>query len=106
MVSPRLACAGDQRLEALSFQPPLEHLVGLGERVQRDAIELLDRAAFDGEDIPSLSVEADVRFVDAAARSAFMQEYLEVLKPLLKKYGTRKGDPFHVAVAVYPDRRT
>ena len=36
IVSPRLACAGERRLEALSSQVPLEHLVGLGERVQRD----------------------------------------------------------------------
>ena len=105
IVSPRFACAGERRLDALSSQLPLEHLVGLGERVQRDAVELLDRAAFDGEDIPSLTVEADVRFVDAEARAAFMREYLELLKPLLKKHGTRKGDPFHIAVAVYPDRR-
>ena len=106
MVSSRLACTGDRRVAALRSQVPLEHLVQLGERVQQDAIELLDRAAFDGEEIPSLSVEASVRFPDAAARSAFMAEYPEMLKPLLKRHGGRKGDPFHVAVAVYPARRS
>jgi DNA-binding transcriptional ArsR family regulator len=105
VVSPRLALTGDERLGALRSQLPLEHLVGLGERVQRDAIELLDRAAFDGEDVPSLAVEADVRFADEAARSAFLQEYLRALEPLLEKFGSRKGEPFRVAVAVYPDRR-
>ena len=103
VVSARLACGGDRRVEALRAQLPLEHLVQLGERIQRDAVGLLDRAAFDGEEIPSLSVEADVRFSDAAARSAFMQEYLALLKPLLKKHGGRKGDAFRVAVAVYPE---
>ena len=105
MVTPRLACTDERRVDALRAQLPLEHLVLLGERVQRDAIELLDRAAFDGEDVPSLSLEADVRFADDAARAAFLEEYLELLKPLLKKYGTRKGAPFHVALAVYPDGR-
>lgn len=103
MVSSRLACSGDRRVEALRSQVPLEHLVELGERIQRDAVGLLDRAAFDGEEIPSLTVEAEVRFADAAARAAFMREYLAVLKPLLKKHGGRTGDPFAVAVAVYPE---
>jgi DNA-binding transcriptional ArsR family regulator len=103
MVSSRLACGGEQRLGALRAQMPLEHLVRLGERIQQDAIELLDRAAFDGEEIPSLSLEADVQFPDQAARSAFLEEYLEMLKPLLKKHGGRKGDRFRVALAVYPE---
>lgn len=105
VVSARLACSGDRRVEALRSQLPLEHLVELGERIQRDAIGLLDRAAFEGEQIPSLAVEAEVRFPDATARDAFMKEYLEVLKPLLKKHGGRRGDPFRVAAAIYPDRK-
>jgi DNA-binding transcriptional ArsR family regulator len=104
MVSSRLAATSERRVDALRQQLPLEHLVELGERVQRDAIGLLDRAAFDDEEIASLAVEAEVRFPDAAARSAFMAEYLEMLKPLLKKHGARKGDAFRVAVAVYPER--
>jgi len=106
MVSPRLAWGAGDRAGALRAQLPLEHLVVLGERVQRDATVLLDRAAFDGEEIPSLCVEASVRFKDEAARSAFMQEYLELLQPLLRKHGAKRGsgDPaFHVAVAVYPE---
>jgi DNA-binding transcriptional ArsR family regulator len=106
MVSARLACGGDRRVEALRSQLPLEHLVELGERIQHDAIGLLDRAAFDGEDIPSLSVEASVRFPDAASRNEFMREYAELLRPLLTKHSSRTGDAFHVAVAVYPERST
>lgn len=104
MVSPRLACGGDRRVDALRSQVPLEHLTELGERVQRDAIELLDRAAFDGEEIPSLSVEASVRFPDEASRAAFMEEYLDVLEPLLRKHGAREGGAFRVVTAVYPER--
>jgi DNA-binding transcriptional ArsR family regulator len=105
MVSPRLACGGDRRVEALRSQVPLEHLTELGERIQRDAIELLDRAAFDGEDIPSLSVDASVRFPDEAGRAAFMAEYLDLLEPLLRKHCARQGGAFRVVTAVYPERK-
>ena len=101
-ISPRLACGGDRRADALRSQLPLERLVQLGERIQHDAIEMLDRAAFDGEEIPSLSIEAALRFPDEAARAAFMDEYLAALKPLLKKHGARQGEEFRVALAVYP----
>lgn len=103
LVSPRIAWSDDRRADALTAQLPLEHLVGVGERLQRDAIELLDRAAFDGEEIPSAAVEATVRFPDEQRRAEFMQDYLAALKPLLKKYGGRRGAPFRVALAVYPD---
>jgi DNA-binding transcriptional ArsR family regulator len=104
MVSPRLACGGDRRAETLRSQLPLEHLVHLGERVQRDAIELLDRATFDGEEIASLSVQAEVRFADPAARAAFVDEYLAAVKPLLQRHGVPTGDAYRVAIAVYPER--
>lgn len=103
VVSPRFAWGDERRAAALREQVSLEHLVVLGERLQRDASELLDRAAYDGELIPSASVEAEVRFPDAESRSAFMEEYLAALGPLLKKYGARRGPGFRVAVAVYPD---
>ena len=102
VVSPRFAWSDDRRITALASQLPLEHLVAVGERVQRDAIELLDRAAFDNEEIPCAAVEASVRLKDEEARAAFLSEYLEAVQALLKKYGGRKGDPFCVAIAVYP----
>ena len=102
LVSPRVAWSGDRRLDALQSQLPLEHLVRLGETLQRDATALLDRAAFDGDQIPSAAVEASVRFADEAAREAFMKDYLAAIKPLLKKYGSRRGARYRVTVAVYP----
>jgi DNA-binding transcriptional ArsR family regulator len=105
LVSPRLAWTDPRRGQALQDQASLAVLVGLGERLQRDAAELLDRAAFEGAQIPSASVEVEVSFADAAARSAFMTEYLEAVGPLLNKYGARRGagTPFRLALAVYPD---
>src|SRR5262249_23214566 len=62
VVAPEAAWRDPQRVQALRQQQSLERLVATGERLQRDAIALLDRAAFDGEEIPSATVEADVRF--------------------------------------------
>ena len=104
VVAPEIAWSGDRRGAALRAQLPLEHLVRAGERLQRDAIGLLDRAAFDGDEIPAAAVETEVRFADEATRAAFLDEYLAAIKPLLKKYGNRRGDPYRVALAVYPDR--
>lgn len=104
IVSPRVTWSGERRLDALRTQLPLEHLVRMGEALQRDATELLDRAAFDGEEIPCAAVDAAVRFKDKHARAAFIEEYMAAIKPLLKKYGSRTGDGFRVAVAVYPVR--
>jgi DNA-binding transcriptional ArsR family regulator len=103
VVSPRLAWGDERRQHALADQVSLEHLVELGERLQRDASGLLDRAAFDAETIPSASVEAEVSFADAESRRAFMEDYLAALGPLLDKHGAKRGAPFRVAVAVYPD---
>jgi DNA-binding transcriptional ArsR family regulator len=104
IVAPALAWSDDRRVDALRRQLPLEHLVRLGERLQRDAAGLLDRAAFDGEEIPAAAVETEVRFADEAARAAFLEEYLVAVKPLLEKYGRQHGDAYRVALAAYPDR--
>ena len=102
VVSPRAAWADPRRAAALREQLSLEHLVLVGERLGRDAAALLDRAAFDGEEIASAAVEADVHFADEAERAAFMREYLQLIGPLLRKYGNRDGTSYRVVLAAYP----
>jgi DNA-binding transcriptional ArsR family regulator len=104
LVAPALTWSGDRRTDALRKQVPLENLVRVGERLQRDAAALLDRAAFDGEEIPAAGVEAEVRFADESTRAAFLEEYLAAIKPLLQQYGRRRGDAYRVVLAAYPDR--
>ena len=82
MISPRVTWSGERRAAALRDQVSLEHLVGMGERLQRDATALLDRAAFDGEEIASACVEADVHFADENDRAAFIDEYFTFLREL------------------------
>lgn len=103
VVFPEVAWSDPRRLEALRSQHALESLVLLGERLQRDAAALLDRAAFDGEHIPSAAVSADVGFADERARAAFMKAYLRATKRLVDRYATRGGERFRVSLAIYPD---
>ena len=81
----------------------LAQLSDLGERLQRDAAGLVERAAREGEEIPSATVETEVRFPNDAARAAFMTEYIDTLKSLLAKYGKARGSRFRVALAAYPE---
>jgi DNA-binding transcriptional ArsR family regulator len=104
VVLPRAAWGDPRRLAALADQVSLENLVGLGERLARDAAVLLDRAAFEAEEIASAAIEAEVRFGSEADRAAFLDEYLAAVGPLLRRYGTAAaGTPYRVALAAYPD---
>jgi DNA-binding transcriptional ArsR family regulator len=105
LVSPRVTWSDGRREGALRDQAALAALVDLSERIQRNAAELLDRAAYDGEQISSAVVEAEVSFSDGTARSAFMHDYLEALGDLLRKHGAQKnaGARYRVALAVYPE---
>jgi DNA-binding transcriptional ArsR family regulator len=103
VILPRAAWGDPRRLAAMADQLSLENLVNLGERLARDAAVLLDRAAFDGEQIASAAVDAEVSFDSEATRAAFLDEYLAAIGPLVKKYGSKRGTPYRVAVAVYPN---
>jgi DNA-binding transcriptional ArsR family regulator len=103
LVSPEVAWADSRRFEALQGQHSLETLVLLGERLQRDAASLLDRAAFDGAQIASASVVAEARFATEAEREAFFGEYVRATARLLEQYGHKRGAPYRVVLAAYPD---
>ncbi len=102
VIAPEVAWKDPRRLEAMHAQHSLETLVALGERLQQDAAELLDRAAFEGEEIPSAAVSAESRFASSEDRAAFMREYLEATRQLLDKYGSRQGAAYRVVLAVHP----
>ncbi len=102
VVSPQVAWSGPRRLEALRSQHALGTLVGIGEQLQRDAAVLLDRAAYESEQIASAAVSAEVSFDSDAERSAFMREYLEATKDLLDRYGAKGGKPYRVVLAIHP----
>jgi DNA-binding transcriptional ArsR family regulator len=102
VVSPQVSWSGPRRIEALRSQHALGTLVGIGEQLQRDAAVLLDRAAYESEQIASAAVSAEVSFASEAERSAFMREYLEATKDLLDRYGDKGGEPYRVVLAIHP----
>ena len=103
VVSPQVAWQDPRRVEALRHQHSLERLVLVGERLQRDAAALLDRAAFDGEEIPSATVEVDVHFADEEERAEFLAAYFDAVQELCDRYSAPEGAPYRVVVAVHPD---
>ncbi len=103
VVSSRFASNPERLAAVFRDQVSLSQLSDLGERLQRDAAGLIDLAAFEGEQIPSATVEAEVRFADEAARTAFMAEYVDTVKSLLAKYGHGEGPRFRVVLAAYPE---
>lgn len=106
LVSPRVAWSDPRRVDALRQQHSLERLVMVGGQLERDAISLLDRAAFDGEQIASAAVEVDVHFADEKDRAAFLDEYLAAVQKLCDRYGSRKGLPYRVVLAAHPAAQT
>jgi DNA-binding transcriptional ArsR family regulator len=103
VVSSRFATDPGRLASVFRDQVSLSQLLDLGERLQRDAAELVDLAAFEGRKIPSASVEAELRLPDEAARAAFMTELVAALKSLLAKHGRKEGQRFRVALAAYPE---
>ena len=104
VISPRCTW-GDpkRRSEALADQLSLSALFEAGQRLQHDSAVLLDRAAFDGEEIPSASVVTDVRFASEEARSAFLRDFTEALTTLARKHGSRRGSRYRLLLAAYPN---
>jgi len=95
--------ADPRRTEAMREQQSLQRLVDVGRRLHRDATVLLDRATFDGEQIPSAALEVEVRLSSERDRAAFMRDLMKVIKPVLDRYGNRSGDRYRVALAAYPE---
>ena len=106
VVSPRVAWADARRAKAMAEQVSLGQLVVLGEIIQQDAAALLDRATFDGEQVASASVAAEVKFRTERDRAEFLEAYLAAIGPLVKKYGGDAGETYRVVLAVYPQPST
>jgi DNA-binding transcriptional ArsR family regulator len=103
VVAPEVAWSDPRRMHALRRDASLETLVSLGERLQRDAAALLDRAAFDQQPIASAAVSAETRFASERERAAFLREYLAATRKLVEKYGGPEGPAFRVVLAVHPN---
>lgn len=80
-LSPRLLHEGCLRLEE---RISLNNLLLMAERLQDDVTELLGQAG--GESVPSVGVTAEIRLRGAEERERFLQDYMTLMRELLKKY--------------------
>ena len=107
VVASEFAADPDRLAGVFRDQVSLAALAQVGETLQRDAVSLIDAAAFRGVEIPSVSIEAEVHLPDEAARTAFMADVTAALKAVLQKHGVASGadgaDSFRVVFATYPN---
>ena len=81
------------------------YLVALAARAVREVGALMRAATTAGKQLPTLSVDADLRFADAATRSAFTAELAESVRALAAKYhdeSTEGGRWHRLVVVAYP----
>ena len=103
VVAPDVAWSDPRRMDALRRDQSLEALVEIGARLQRDAVALLDGAAFDDRAIASAAVAAETHFETAADRAAFLRAYLESTRKLIDRHGGSRGERYRVVLAVHPN---
>jgi DNA-binding transcriptional ArsR family regulator len=82
--------------------------VALASRAIADLAELRAGAAKAGQALPTFSLEVDVRFADAAARSAFTQELADGIAALVRRYHDERapqGRTFRFYLGAYPAKK-
>ncbi len=92
-----------ETIQRMKDQGSLSHLVTASERIKRDALLLLEQSD-KNEEIPSATLETQVRLKDREQRSAFVQEYVQLVNQLVQKYqAAGEGEEIYQTVlAVYP----
>lgn len=81
------------------------YLVAVAARAIRELAALRDRADREGKQIPTLTLQADVRFASPEAQGAFAEELSGALAALVAKYHDERaegGRAFRVMGGAYP----
>ena len=94
---------GGNTVQQIKDQGALSHLVQTAERIKRDALLLMERSDRE-EEIPSATLDTSVQLASAEQRSAFVEEYVQLVNQLVKKYQTsaQGEETYQVILAVYP----
>ncbi|MGG1660471.1 winged helix-turn-helix domain-containing protein [Brevibacillus sp. NRS-1366] len=93
----------NETVQQMKDQGALSHLVHTAERIKRDALRLMERSDQEQE-IPSATLDTSIRLASAEQRSAFVEEYVQLVNQLVEKYqSAAKGqETYQVILAVYP----
>ncbi len=84
------------------------YLIAVASQTIADVARLRDAAAAAGQALPTLSLEVDVRFATAAARSAFAQDLADAVAALVTKHHDDRapnGRTFRFCIGGYPSSR-
>jgi DNA-binding transcriptional ArsR family regulator len=101
-----------EALGALGSRPELvsdrfssAYLIAVASQTLADVARMRDEAAAARQTLPTLSLEVDVRFADAAARSAFAQDLADAVAALVRKHHDDRaagGRTFRFCIGGYP----
>lgn len=92
-----------QALQRLKDQSSLSHLIQTTERIKTDALRLME-GSDQNNIIPSATLQSEIILRSEKERQAFVEDYVEMMKKLAKKYQTTQSDghSYQVVLAVYP----
>jgi DNA-binding transcriptional ArsR family regulator len=78
------------------------YLVALAGRAVRDVGSLARRATAAGKRLPTMSIDTEIRFRNAADRAAFADDLTAAVIELAARYHHDDGRPHRLIVAAYP----
>ena len=78
------------------------YLVALAGRAVREVGNLARRAAAAGKRLPTMTIDTEIRFRNAADRAAFADDLTAAVIDLAARYHHDDGRPHRLVVAAYP----
>lgn len=107
LVHPELLGVADDP-ETIADRFSSTYLIALAAQTIRDVAAGQEKAAKQGKKLATISMQADVRFANAAARHAFAEELANAVAKLVAKYNDDEaegGRPYRFILGGYPGRR-
>ncbi|WP_232700140.1 winged helix-turn-helix domain-containing protein [Brevibacillus daliensis] len=106
----------DETVQKLKDQGSLAFVVATADQMKREAMQLLEQA--DSEHVPSATLSGEVTLATEEERARFVEEYVQLLQGLMKKYDVQTPDKnkqdfnhskpaenqqaYQVRIAIYP----
>ena len=78
------------------------HLVAIAGRVVREVGDLGRRAGAAGKRLPTMAIDTEIRFANAADRAAFADDLTEAVLTLAARYHHDDGRPYRLVVLAHP----
>ncbi len=102
VVSPGAVSEAAVDPESAADRLSARYLVALAGRAVREVGNLARRAAAAGKRLPTMSIDTEIRFRNAADRAAFADDLTAAVIELAARYHHDDGRPHRLVVAAYP----